>query len=191
MSILDEYDSLERKNDKELIIKEFKDIDLDQVPAAYKAWFDVMFEYLEKDIPFENKATILYLFDQCDFNYRIYLRDFGYECPIVTVVEKWDNKLRNKDLITTWTNMVLAGCPLHKRTIEDMVLCLIGMGKEDLMEVKGERWVIDYFVYSLTSTHPFTPILGYKNKPVQSNYHKYKQYIYQLLETYNIKKESE
>lgn len=193
MSILDEYDSLERKNDKELLLREFRDIDPNQVPAAYKAWFDIMFEYLDKEIPVEDKGTILYLFDQCNFNYRIYLRDFGYECPIVTIVERWSHPHRIKGLMSAWIGLALNG---HKFTSKDIMhwICMItGMDElgESYSEIKGDRWINDYYVYSLNTKHPFTPIDGYRSRSVQSNYHKYKQYIYQLLELYNIKKESE
>lgn len=193
MSILDEYDSLERRNDKELLLQEFRDIDPDQIPAAYKAWFDIMLEYLVKDIPVEDKGTILYLFDQCNFNHRTYLRDFGYDCPIVTIVEKWSHPDRLKNLISSWIGLALEGHKFSHKEIIHLICTIAGLDElgEYYAEIKGDRWVIDYYVYSLTTKQPFFPVDGYKSKPVQSNYHKYKQYIYQLLEMYNIKKESE
>ena len=192
MSILDEYDSLERKNDKELLLREFRDIDPNQVPAAYKAWFDIMFEYLDKEIPVEDKGTILYLFDQCNFNYRIYLRDFGYECPIVTIVERWSHPYRLKDLMSTWIGLALNGHKFNTHEITQRICVITGMDEfgEYYAEIKGDRWINDYYVYSLNTKHPFIPVDGYESRPVQSNYRKYKQYIYQLLELYNIKKES-
>lgn len=196
MSILDEYDSLERKSDKELLLREFRDIDPNQVPAAYKAWFDIMFEYLDKEIPVEDKGTILYLFDQCNFNYRIYLRDFGYECPIVTIVEKWSYRDRLKDLMSSWIGIVLNNQTFTSKDIMHWICMITGMDNlgECWAEIKGDRWINDYYVYSLNSQIPTPASLldeYYKSKPIQSNYHKYKQYIYQLLEIYNIKKESE
>lgn len=193
MSILDEYDSLERRNDKELLLQEFRGIDPNQIPAAYKAWFDIMFEYLDKDIPVENKGTILYLFDQCNFNHRIYLRDFGYECPIVTVVEHWAYPDRMKDLINSWIGMVLNNQTFTSKDIMHWICMITGMDElgESYAEIKGDRWINDYYAYSLNTYQSFASIDGYKNRPIQSNYHKYKQYIYQLLELYNIKKESE
>jgi len=193
MSILDEYDSLERRNDKELLLQEFRNIDPEQIPAAYKAWFDIMFEYLVEKIPIEDKSTILYIFSQCNFNHRIYLRDFGYNCPIVTIVEKWPNPDRIKDMIFTWTGEIFNKYIVNGKDIEQW-FCLI-MGLDNLGEsyntIKSNRWVIDYYVYPLNTGHRFIPVDGYKSRPIQSNYHKYKQYIYQLLELYNIKKESE
>lgn len=196
MSILDEYDSLERKSDKELLLREFRDIDPNQVPAAYKAWFDIMFEYLDKEISVEDKGTILYLFDQCNFNYRIYLRDFGYECPIVTIVEKWSYSNRLKDLMSSWIGIVLNNQTFTSKDIMHWICMITGMDElgECWAEIKGDRWINDYYVYSLNSQIPIqaSPLDVYnKRKPIQSNYHKYKQYIYQLLELYNIKKESE
>lgn len=196
MSILDEYDSLERKNDKELLLREFRDIDPNQIPAAYKAWFDIMFEYLDKEIPAEDKGTILYLFDQCNFNYRIYLRDFGYECPIVTIVEKWSYRDRLKDLMSSWIGIVLNNQTFTSKDIMYWICMITGMDNlgECWAEIKGDRWINDYYVYSLNSQIPISASLldeYYKSKPIQSNYHKYKQYIYQLLELYNIKKESD
>lgn len=199
MSILDEYDSLEKRSDKELLLREFQDIDPDQIPAAYKAWFDIMFEYLVKDIPVEDKGIILYLFDQCKFNHRIYLRDFGYEYPIVTIVEKWSYTDRLKDLMSSWIAVVL-NTQTFTSTSKDIMqqwimhwICMItGMDNlgESQAEIKGDRWINDYYVYSLNTGHQSISINGYKNRLIQSNYHKYKQYIYQLLDIYNIKKES-
>ena len=196
MSILDEYDSLERRNDKELLLQEFRDIDPNQIPAAYKAWFDIMFEYLVKDISVEDKGIVLYLFDQCKFNYRIYLRDFGYDCPIVTIVEKWSHPDRLKDLMSSWIGMVLNNQTFTSKDIMRWICMITGMDDlgESQAEIKGDRWINDYYVYSLNSQIPTSASLldeYYKSKPIQSNYHKYKQYIYQLLELYNIKKESE
>lgn len=196
MSILDEYDSLERRNDKELLLQEFRDIDPNQIPAAYKAWFDIMFEYLVKDISVEDKGIVLYLFDQCKFNHRIYLRDFGYECPIVTIVEKWSHPDRLKDLMSSWIGMVLNNQTFTSKDIMHWICMITGMDDlgECWAEIKGDRWINDYYVYSLNSQIPVHASLldeYYKSKPIQSNYHKYKQYIYQLLELYNIKKESE
>lgn len=196
MSILDEYDSLERRNDKELLLQEFRDIDPNQIPAAYKAWFDIMFEYLVKDISVEDKGIVLYLFDQCKFNHRIYLRDFGYECPIVTIVEKWSHPDRLKDLMSSWIGMVLNNQTFTSKDIMHWICMITGMDNlgECWAEIKGDRWVNDYYVYSLNLQIPTqaSPLNVYNGrKPVQSNYHKYKQYIYQLLELYNIKKESE
>ena len=192
MSILDEYDSLERKSDKELLLREFKDIESEQIPAAYKAWFDIMFEYLVKDIPVEDKGTVLYLFDQCNFNHRIYLRDFGYDCPIVTVVEQWLRPNRMKDLINSWIGLTLNGHEFNHKEIISLICSITGLEGygENQAEIKGDRWINDYYVYSLNSQIPIqvSPISRYKYEPVQSNYHKYKQYIYQLLEMYNIKK---
>lgn len=196
MSILDEYDSLERKSDKELLLREFRDIDPNQVPAAYKAWFDIMFEYLDKEIPVEDKGTILYLFDQCNFNYRIYLRDFGYECPIVTMVEKWSYSNRLKDLMSSWIGIVLNNQTFTSKDIMHWICMITGMDElgESYSEIKGDRWINDYYVYSLNLQIPTqaSPLNVYnERKSIQSNYHKYKQYIYQLLELYNIKKESD
>ena len=196
MSILDEYDSLERKSDKELLLQEFRNIDLNQVPAAYKAWFDIMFEYLDKEILVEDKGTILYLFDQCNFNYRIYLRDFGFECPIVTIVEKWSYRDRLKDLMSSWIGIVLNNQTFTSKDIMYWICMITGMDElgESYAEIKGDRWINDYYVYSLNSqipTHASLLNVYNERKPIQSNYYKYKQYIYQLLEMYNIKKESE
>lgn len=193
MSILDEYDSLERRNDKELLLQEFRDIDPNQIPAAYKAWFDIMFEYLVKDISVEDKGIVLYLFDQCKFNHRIYLRDFGYECPIVTIVEKWSHPDRLKDLMSSWIGMVLNNQTFTSKDIMHWICLITGLEGygENQAEIKGDRWINDYYVYSLNTHQSFASIDGYKNRPIQSNYHKYKQYIYQLLKIYNIKKESE
>jgi len=196
MSILDEYDSLERRSDKELLLREFRDIDPEQIPAAYKAWFDIMFEYLVKDISVEDKGTILYLFDQCNFNYRLYLRDFGYNCPIVTIVEKWSYRDRLKDLMGSWIGVVLNNQTFTSKDIMHWICMITGMDDlgECWAEIKGDRWINDYYVYILNSQIPTRASLllnEYKSKPIQSNYHKYKQYIYQLLEMYNIKKESE
>ena len=196
MSILDEYDSLERKSDKELLLREFRDIDPNQVPAAYKAWFDIMFEYLDKEISVEDKGTILYLFDQCNFNYRIYLRDFGYECPIVTIVEKWSHPDRLKDLMSSWIGLTLNGHEFNHKKIINLICSITGLEGygENQAEIKGDRWINDYYIYSLNSQIPTSASLldeYYKSRPIQSNYHKYKQYIYQLLEMYNIKKESD
>lgn len=196
MSILDEYDSLERRSDKELLLREFRDIDPEQIPAAYKAWFDIMFEYLVKDISVEDKGTVLYLFDQCNFNHRIYLRDFGYNCPIVTIVEKWTHPDRLKDLMSSWIGIVLNNQTFTSKDIMNWICMITGMDDlgESQAEIKGDRWVNDYYVYILNPQIPIHASLllnEYKSKPIQSNYHKYKQYIYQLLEMYNIKKESE
>ena len=54
--------------------------------------------------------------------------------------------------------------------------------KEYWAEIKGDRWINDYYVYSLNSqistwATQASLLNEYKNKPVQSNYHKYKQYI--------------
>ena len=196
MSILDEYDSLERRSDKELLLQEFRDIDPNQIPAAYKAWFDIMFEYLDKNIPVEDKGIILYLFDQCKFNHRIYLRDFGYDCPIVTIVEKWSHPDRLKDVISSWMGMILNNQTFTSKDIMNWICMITGMDGlgECMAEIKGDRWINDYYVYLLNSQIPIHSSLllnEYKSKPIQSNYHKYKQYIYQLLDIYNIKKESE
>ena len=193
MSILDEYDSLERRSDKELLLQEFQNIDPDQIPAAYKAWFDIMFEYLVKDIPVEDKGTIFYLFGQCNFNHKIYLRDFGYDCPIVTIVEQWSNPNRINDWMPSWVGLALEGHKFKYKEIMHLICIITGLDElgESYAEIKGDRWINDYYVYSLNTKRPFDPVYNYKNRPVQSNYYKYKQYIYQLLEIYNIKKESE
>jgi hypothetical protein len=152
-----------------------------------------MFEYLVKDIPVEDKGTIFYLFGQCNFNYKIYLRDFGYDCPIVTIVEQWSNPNRINDWMPSWVGLALEGHKFKCKEIMHLICIITGLDElgESYAEIKGDRWINDYYVYSLNTKRPFIPVYNYKSRPVQSNYYKYKQYIYQLLEIYNIKKESE
>lgn len=188
MSILDE--NIEAKTDKQTILNAFINIEQRHVPFAMKAWIDVVLEYFAKPIPNEDKASILYLLGLCKLNYRIYLRDLGHELPIITCVEPWKNPKRNSDYIDSWVQYTLSNP--HIKTNE-IIHFLIGLvGADSLAEIKadcidGDRWAMDCYIWD-------SNIKGFDMsyvKPIESKYYQYKQYIYQLLEIYGIKKESE
>lgn len=188
MSILDE--NIEEKTDKQALINAFINIEKRHVPFAMKAWIDVIMEYFDKPIPNEDKASILYILGLCKLNYRIYLRDLGSTTPILTCVSTWKNPKRNPDYIDSWVQYTLT-CPnIQTKDVMHFLIGLVGIDNltENISDcINGDRWVNDCYIWDMDSNIIDLSYL----KPVTSNYHLYKQYIYQLLEMYNIKKESE
>lgn len=205
MSILDEYDSLKQKTEKEIILDEFQNINTVDVPAAYKAWVDIIWEFLNEKSNLENceKALILDLLNQCNLNSRIYVRSYNNNpnTPHMVIIEPWIKPLRTKEYIESWINHLLSNRKLDNTTLYEFINGLLGGPQcsnidNDNVDIENEYYAFPISFPEFTNWVPaFEPLTSDKEcskiQPIKSKYNIYKEHIYQLLEIYNIKKESD
>lgn len=198
MSILDEYDSLKQKTEKEIILDEFQNINTVDIPAAYKAWVDIVWEFLNEKSNLENceKALILDLLNQCNLNSRIYVRRYNNNynnkpnASHMVIIEPWIKPLRTKEYIESWINYLLSNRKLDNTTLYEFINGLLGAPQcsnidNDNVDIENEYYAFPTIFSDFTTPTPTAQQL------IKSKYNTYKEYIYQLLDIYNIKKESE
>lgn len=205
MSILDDYNELTHQVEKESILKVFKDIDMVDIPAAYKAWADVFLSHiLDPYVKYDEKSLIVDLCRQCNFNHRIYVRDLNEgEYGGITIIETWTNNNRMNDYLKSWSEYLLTFGLKYDEDIKlnDIFLLICGFIGYDpdsnqswIKSFKDEGlYTEDYYAYAIepiSFNQLTTTYLTYEPTLIKSKYRYYINLIYQLLDLYKIKKES-
>ena len=205
MSILDEYNILEGRLDKTALLNVFQKVEYYNIPAAMKAWVDMLYDILPNtSISNADKATVVELCRECGFNYRIYLRNLRSSKPAVTIVETFIGNNRTDSFLKSWIDYILSLDNPNKheneltvQNIDDLVNGFMGSMAwyaegDASATLKSEIWRSSYEVVTIpqkVTTH--SALAGYQIEYVEhSNYDYYIDAIQQLLDIYNIKKES-